>query len=135
MKKILLIFVIILFNASISLAQEQIIDKHGNTFYAYVVETTLDSLTIIDEFNTEIKIPASQIKSRERLFCKIIMNSGKEFVANLGKVSSEKVYFHTKIGEELIIEKFLFGAIILNDRKLTSANWRPLSFDDLLLED
>lgn len=135
MKKIFLILAVIIFSTSISIAQEQIIDKHGNTYNAYVIETTLDSLTIIDEFNTEIKIPASQIKSRERLFCKIIMNNGKEFVANLGKVSSEKVYFYTKIGEELIIEKFLFGAIILNDRKLTSANWRPLSFDDLLLED
>lgn len=116
-------------------AQEQIIDIHGNTFNAYVVQNISDSLTIIDEFNTEIKIPESQIKSRQKLFCEIIMNNGKRFVANLGGVESKKVYFYTKEGEELTIDKIEFGAILLNEKKLTSANWRPLSFDDLLLDD
>ena len=135
MKNLILILCLALLAGIEALSQEQIIDIHGNTFNAFVVKSTKDSLTIIDEFNSEIIIPASQIKSRERLFCEIMTNKGKKFTANLGKVFSQKVHFYTKSGEELIIDKLDFVAIMLNNRKLNSANWRPLSFDELLLED
>lgn len=124
---------ILLFTISAE-AQEKITDISGQVFYGYIVERTPEYLRFIDEFNSEFKIAAKEIKSTRKLFCEIITNKGKKAIANLGQTTAYKLFFYTEAGEEIIINKLDFGAIILNDRKLTSANWRPLSNKDLILE-
>ena len=135
MKKILLILAITLFSTMIAKSQEQITDNNAQTYYGYVVESTPEYLRIVDEFNSEIKIAASKIKSRQKLFCSIILNNGKQYTANLGATESTRLYFYTKEGKEIVLTKLEFAAIIFHDRKLTSGNWRPLSYNSLILED
>ncbi len=135
MKKILLILVIALCSGMSAYAQVEIKDTDGQKYIGFEVQETKTHLIFVDEYNTEVKIDLLKVRSKRAIFCDIVLNNGLKFTANLKSIESRKLHFVSEGGEALEFTKFEFGAIIVNNRKLTSANWRPLSYRDLLLED
>ncbi len=108
-------------------AIEEITLLSGQKYLGFVVDESKENLSIIDQFNSEIKINKQSITIRQRMFAEVVTRFGAKYTATLRTIEEDNIIFFDDKGSEIRIPKSDLDYIIVNNTKLTPDNWRVLS--------
>ena len=108
-------------------AIEEITLLSGQKYLGFVVDESKENLSIIDQFNSEIKINKQSISIRQKMFAEVVTRFGAKYTATLRTIEEDNIIFFDDKGSEIRIPKSDLDYIIVNNTKLTPDNWRVLS--------
>lgn len=108
-------------------AIEEITLLSGQKYLGFVIDENKEDLSIIDQFNSEIKINKQSISIRQKMFAEVVTRFGAKYTANLRTVEDDYLIFSDDKGSEIRIPKLDLDYIMVNNTKLTLDNWRVLS--------
>lgn len=127
----MMLFLLILIFSLLSIIPLKAIEEFtlvsGQKYFGFVIEDNKDDLSIIDQFNTKIKIKKQSITIQKRIFTEVVTRFGAKYTAHLKTIEDEFLMFTDEKGNEIRIPRSDLDYIMLDNTKLTNTNWRVLS--------